>query len=77
MPTARAQYGSTLDSMGMLEESLGHRDAAKALSLPAHVPMVDCDARVRAEVARKRPAEVGGKHRQGLSEPYRAARARA
>jgi tetratricopeptide (TPR) repeat protein len=32
IPTARAQYGSTLDSMGMLEESLGHRDAAKALS---------------------------------------------
>ncbi len=31
IPSARAQYGSTLDSMGMLEASLGQRDAARAL----------------------------------------------
>src|ERR1700722_5436648 len=31
IPTARAQYGSTLDSMGMLEESLGQRNEAKTL----------------------------------------------
>ena len=31
IPTARAQYGSTLDSMGMLEASLGQRDTAKTL----------------------------------------------
>jgi tetratricopeptide (TPR) repeat protein len=31
IPSARAQYASTLDSMGMVEEALGERDAAKAL----------------------------------------------
>jgi tetratricopeptide (TPR) repeat protein len=31
IPSARAQYGSTLDSMGMLEASLGQRSAAKTL----------------------------------------------
>jgi tetratricopeptide (TPR) repeat protein len=31
LPSARAQYSSTLDSMGMLEASLGQRDAARAL----------------------------------------------
>jgi tetratricopeptide (TPR) repeat protein len=31
IPSARAQYGSTLDSMGLLEASLGQRDEAKAL----------------------------------------------
>jgi tetratricopeptide (TPR) repeat protein len=30
-PSARAQYGSTLDSMGMLEASLGQRNAATTL----------------------------------------------
>ena len=30
IPSARAQYASTLDSMGMLEASLGQRDAAKS-----------------------------------------------
>jgi tetratricopeptide (TPR) repeat protein len=31
IPSARAQYSSTLDSMGMLEASLGQRDEAKTL----------------------------------------------
>jgi tetratricopeptide (TPR) repeat protein len=31
IPSARAQYGSTLDSMGMLEASLGQRNEAKTL----------------------------------------------
>jgi tetratricopeptide (TPR) repeat protein len=31
IPSARAQYASTLDSMGMLEASLGQRDQAKTL----------------------------------------------
>jgi tetratricopeptide (TPR) repeat protein len=31
IPSARAQYASTLDSMGMLEEALRQRDVAKAL----------------------------------------------
>jgi tetratricopeptide (TPR) repeat protein len=31
IPSARAQYASTLDSMAMVEEALGERDAAKAL----------------------------------------------
>ena len=31
IPSARAQYASTLDSMGMLEASLGQRDEAKTL----------------------------------------------
>jgi tetratricopeptide (TPR) repeat protein len=31
IPSAQAQYASTLDSMGMLEEALGQRDAAKVL----------------------------------------------
>jgi tetratricopeptide (TPR) repeat protein len=31
IPSARAQYASTLDSMGMVEQAMGQRDAAKAL----------------------------------------------
>jgi tetratricopeptide (TPR) repeat protein len=31
IPSARAQYASTLDSVGMLDESEGQRDSAKAL----------------------------------------------
>jgi tetratricopeptide (TPR) repeat protein len=35
IPSARGQYASTLDSMGMLEAALGQRDAAKALCAKA------------------------------------------
>ena len=35
LSSARAQYASTLDSMGIVEECLGHQDAARALSSKA------------------------------------------
>jgi tetratricopeptide (TPR) repeat protein len=35
IPSVRGQYASTLDSMGMLEASLGQRDVAKALCAKA------------------------------------------
>jgi tetratricopeptide (TPR) repeat protein len=41
IPLARAQYASTLDSMAMVEEALGERDAAKALCEKARQTYAD------------------------------------
>jgi tetratricopeptide (TPR) repeat protein len=41
IPSARAQYASTLDSMAMVEEALGERDAAKALCEKARQTYAD------------------------------------
>jgi tetratricopeptide (TPR) repeat protein len=41
IPSARAQYASTLDSMGMLEAALGQRDVAKALCEKARQTYAD------------------------------------